>query len=505
MEYISLYRKYRPQTFDEVVGQRVWVSILRNSIARGKVSHAYIFSGPRGIGKTSLARIFAKALNCEKGPTPSPCNKCKNCIAITSGTSLDVVEIDGASNRGIDEIRALKDSINLKPAQSRYKVYIIDEVHMLTQEAFSALLKTLEEPPPAVVFIMATTDLFKVPSTIRSRAMVFNFSKIYPVEMFPRLRFVAEEENISISDSDLMRIARDADGSMRDALVILEQLATYSDGDIKPEDVDRLVSTLSVSSVLPLLEHLRAGDWAFGLKFIDGFLRKGGSPYSFIKGLRFAFWYLLISRHVVEADGLLSVMEEESKMMREFKSAWEEGALWSAVGLLDENYDRLYRGDDPSVVLGVVWASLVKLLAVSEYGPGEVVIRSVEKEEKTGETEQLELKKLMNALLERNVALYAFLGVAKSAELSNGVLDVVFEERYRFAYESLAESENRLEVETVLSELFSSEISLNVSIEGSEEPYEQEMKTGNVIREVISIFGGELLAFRNLQEGEEDE
>ncbi len=502
MGYISLYRKYRPQTFDEVVGQDVWVSILRNSIIRGKVSHAYIFSGPRGIGKTSLARIFAKALNCEKGPTPSPCNKCRSCVTITNGTSLDVVEIDGASNRGIDEIRELRDKINLHPAYSRYKVYIIDEVHMLTQEAFSALLKTLEEPPANVVFVMATTDLFKVPSTIRSRAMVFNFSKIYPAEMFSRLRFIAEKEHIDISDSDLMRIARDADGSVRDALVVLEQLATYTGGKVSSEDVDRLVSALSVHSVLPLLEHIQMDDWSFGLEFVNGFLRRGGSPYTFIKGLRFALWYLLLSYHVSDVDGLLNVTKDESEGLKRFGSIWEEGALWDAINILDDGYERVYRGDDPSIVLGITWASLLKVLGVKKE-KDIIRITAGEQESATRDRGDISVARLMDALLDRNVTLYALLGIAKEVSISDNVLKVIFEREYRFAYELLTEGENRFELESVLGELFSSEVGLDVDIEGILEPVEQEVVKGNVIREVISIFGGELLAFRNLEEGEE--
>ena len=192
MEYLVLARKFRPQSFEDVAGQEHVVKTLRNAIAQGRVAHAFLFSGPRGVGKTSVARILAKSLNCEKGPTPIPCNECSNCRGITDGSSLDVREIDGASNRGIDEIRELRENVKFAPAASRYKIYIIDEVHMLTQQAFNALLKTLEEPPSHVIFIFATTESHKVPATILSRCQCYDFRRISLAEIIANLGKVAD-------------------------------------------------------------------------------------------------------------------------------------------------------------------------------------------------------------------------------------------------------------------------------------------------------------------------
>ncbi|MEN6330501.1 MAG: DNA polymerase III subunit gamma/tau, partial [Smithella sp.] len=207
MEYLVLARKFRPQSFEDVAGQEHVVKTLRNAISQGHVAHAFLFSGPRGVGKTTIARILAKSLNCEKGPTPTPCNECSNCKEITDGSSLDVREIDGASNRGIDEIRELRENIKFVPAAARYKIYIIDEVHMLTREAFNALLKTLEEPPSHVKFIFATTENYKVPATILSRCQCYDFRRISLKEIAANLQKVAEAEEIQISEAALSWIA----------------------------------------------------------------------------------------------------------------------------------------------------------------------------------------------------------------------------------------------------------------------------------------------------------
>ena len=233
---VSLYRKYRPQSFSDVIGQKPAVDVLTNSILRGRVGHAYLFSGSRGCGKTSAARIFAKALNCLERDGFEPCGFCRNCQEITAGESLDVIEIDGASNNGVDNIRGLKENVALSPFNSRYKIYIIDEVHMLSQGAFNALLKTLEEPPEHVIFIMATTEPHKVPVTIRSRCQHIPFRSITPDDIYSRLDYVCKNENITAEAEALREIARQADGALRDALSLLEQV--IASGNVTLENVE---------------------------------------------------------------------------------------------------------------------------------------------------------------------------------------------------------------------------------------------------------------------------
>jgi DNA polymerase-3 subunit gamma/tau len=250
MSYLVLARKWRPQRFDELVGQEHVARTLENAIKNGRIHHAYLFCGPRGVGKTSAARILAKAINCETGPTPTPCNECLSCREITQGTGVDVFEIDGASNTGVDDIRELRENVRYLPAHSRFKIFIIDEVHMLSISAFNALLKVLEEPPPHVKFIFATTESHKIPATILSRCQRFDFRRLPAGRIAAQLQSITDQEGISISPLSLHLIARQAEGSMRDALSTLDQVVAYSGETISDEDVGALLGVVDRSLLL---------------------------------------------------------------------------------------------------------------------------------------------------------------------------------------------------------------------------------------------------------------
>ncbi|MBA5871182.1 MAG: DNA polymerase III subunit gamma/tau, partial [Nitrospira sp. CR2.1] len=254
MDYQVSARKYRPGTFDDVIGQSHVVQTLMNAIASKRIAHAFLFSGTRGVGKTTVARILAKALNCEQGPTGSPCNTCANCQEITQGTSVDVVEIDGASNTSVDDVREIRENVKFTPFRGQYRVYIIDEVHMLSNSAFNALLKTLEEPPAHVVFIFATTEIHKIPATILSRCQHYNFRRISKAEIVRRLRHVADQDGLAIEDRSLLALSRASEGSMRDGLSLLDQVIAFGGKTIRHHDLETLLGAVPQERVRALIE-----------------------------------------------------------------------------------------------------------------------------------------------------------------------------------------------------------------------------------------------------------
>lgn len=285
MAYQALYRKWRPRTFDGVVGQTAITDTLKNAIKRGKISHAFLFAGPRGTGKTSCAKIFAKALNCTNLQDGEPCNECENCLAADQGTMNDIIEIDAASNNGVDEIRDIRDKVKYAPTQGKYKVYIIDEVHMLSMGAFNALLKTLEEPPEHVVFILATTELQKVPATIISRTQRYNFKRIDQHDLIARMTYILGQEKIDFEEKALEVIAQVADGGMRDSLSILDQILSYDQDKVKYEDALRITGYAAQEKIEQVLLNLLNGETSAALEIVNALLQDGASTKNILDEL----------------------------------------------------------------------------------------------------------------------------------------------------------------------------------------------------------------------------
>jgi len=333
MGYLVLTRKYRPQNFDEVLGQPHVTKTLMSALAKGRVGHSYLFSGPRGVGKTSVARILAKAVNCKKGIVENPCNECENCISITNCNSVDVIEIDGASNRGIDEIRALREAVSYSPVQSAFKVYIIDEVHMLTKEAFNALLKTLEEPPSHVIFIFATTEPQKVPKTVLSRCQRFDFRMLSNQEIFKKLKELTKSENVKATDEALSLISARAEGAIRDAEGMLEQLISYSEGEITADDVRDVLGFIGNTLYLELFNGIKNSEENEIIRSVEEITGKGYDLREFTSGwLKFLRSLLLCKLGIEDITSTVS-REELMKLYENVSTEFITAVLNLSVDL----------------------------------------------------------------------------------------------------------------------------------------------------------------------------
>lgn len=364
-EYLVIARKWRPQTFEEVVGQTHVVTTLRNAITMGRIAHAFLFSGPRGVGKTSVARILAKALNCVHGPTPNPCGDCTNCREIRDGISLDVHEIDGASNRGIDEVRELRENIKFLPASCRYKVYIIDEVHMLTREAFNALLKTLEEPPSHVVFIFATTEMHKIPATILSRCQHFEFYRLSVREMVEHLKRIASVEGVQISERALTWIAADSEGSIRDAQSVLDQVISYAGEEVNDDLVEELLGRKDRRFVYELGGAIVKGDSSQCLRTIDEAYSAGMDMVVMHEMLTQFFRNLLLVKVMgKEALGVLSITGDEFDDLRKQVNQISRERLECLFDVLLSSGDALRRSLQPRLNLEAVVLHMVRLTSI---------------------------------------------------------------------------------------------------------------------------------------------
>ena len=384
LEYLVLARKFRPQTFDDVAGQEPVVRTLSNAIGQGRIGHAFLFAGPRGVGKTSVARILAKSLNCEKGPTATPCNKCPNCIEITDGNAMDVREIDGASNRGIDEIRELRENVKFAPAASKYKIYIIDEVHMLTREAFNALLKTLEEPPGHVIFIFATTENNKVPATILSRCQCYDFRRISQSEIAANLGKVAAAEGIAISPTALSWVAEAGDGSMRDAQSIFDQVISYAGLTISDEDVEDILGLADRKYLYRLSETVLAHNAGSCLTILAEAYLAGIDMKHFYSMLLKHFRNLLLVKIAADNSSSFDIAPEQVAKLKHQTQNVSRETLQRYLDILLNEADSLRRSQEVRMKIETVLVRMAYLEPVLPVGEIMATLEALEQKLQNG-------------------------------------------------------------------------------------------------------------------------
>jgi len=495
MEYQSLYRKWRPQTFENIIGQKHITQTLINAISLNRISHAYIFSGPRGVGKTTTARILAKSLNCVKGPTPHPCNKCERCIRITDGYSMDVIEIDGASNRGIDDIRDLRNKVKFAPAEGKYKVYIIDEVHMLTTEAFNALLKTLEEPPSHVIFIFATTNPHKIPSTILSRCQWFNFRRISLEDIVAKLKMIVKDEKLKIDDKTLNIIARSSTGSMRDAESALDQIIAYCGKDINSQSVREVLGIIEEEVFFEFTEAIIKDDTLKGIEIINRTSDLGGDASQFVKNLMRYVHNLSIAKvcqkEILNLQGIF--IEDRERLLKQSKTIKLE-KLFNIVDYLAEVERKMRYTRYPWILLEMLVIKFTagencSLEEVEEEKDEHFLDFSAKKDvsissKKNAETREevppkkkiqdkikskegssvkakelpinLELTQAWPTILDRikktKMAVYSFIIANNLITIENNKLIIGFDKEYTFHKESLEKKNNKILLQELIKE-----------------------------------------------------
>ncbi len=376
--YQALYRKYRPKTFDEVAGQEVVVKTLKNSVTNNKINHAYLFAGPRGCGKTTIAKIFAKLVNCENSSNGIPCNKCV-CCTQSNEQNMDVIEMDAASNNGVDEIREINNKVKLAPTLGKYKIYIIDEVHMLTIGAFNALLKTLEEPPAHVIFILATTDPHKVPITILSRCQRFDLKKISDEQIYNRLKYICDNENIKIEEDAIFEIARLGDGSLRDAISILDQVVAYTNETITLNDIHEVNGTISQENVFELINCAVNNNLTGVINKINEYSNRGKSIVKITEEI------ILFLRNSILFKTTSDFVEDKKNIYREITKKVSTKKMLEYISIMNESLLDMKKFSNPKMILELAF---IKLLDEKEFND-----KKNEGEEKVIEKKESSIKK----------------------------------------------------------------------------------------------------------------
>ena len=500
----ALYRAYRPQTFKDVVGQEHIIRTLKNQIQNGNVGHAYLFCGTRGTGKTSTAKIFARAVNCIDSINEEPCNECEVCKDILNDNIMDVIEIDAASNNSVDDVREIRENVKYTPAKCKYKVYIIDEVHMLSQGAFNALLKTLEEPPSYVIFILATTEPHKIPATILSRCQRFDFKRVTVQDMSSRMKEICEDVNIEVDERALNLIARNSQGALRDALSILDQCMSFSDDKIEYKDVVDLLGTVNIEQLFEMAEYVIKEDTKKCLEILNEFVIWGKDIKNLIDDLIDHFRNLMICKVSTELDEIISLPEETIEQLKAQSSLIETNDIIRILNILSETQDNIKSSSNPRVLAEV---SIMKLsqpmfdeskeALIKRLANLEAIIKSgnikvttdnsastVESQDTTVvENKQPEVEEvyyeevksedvklveksweniLMNIKKDKNMPVYAILREAKDFNVYANDLYIIFDDNFAFAKNKLNDPKTLGYIENVVRDTLNRSFSIKI-------------------------------------------
>lgn len=481
--HITLYRKYRPKNFEEVAGQKEIVKTIKTSLRNGKTSHAYLFTGPRGVGKTTLARLIAKGVNClENEITDEPCNRCENCLAINNGTFLDMVEIDAASNRGIDEIRQLKEKINYQPVKGRKKIYIIDEVHMLTKEAFNALLKTLEEPPEHVIFILATTEADKILPTIISRCQRYDFKTLSLNDMKEQLRFIGKNEGVDISDDVLELIYESSGGSVRDAVSILERIMVTCLGEeITLEKSEEVLGVTSAKKMEEFLMEIKEKNYTKLVKTLDSFWNDSVEIELFFKDFA-KYCKGLMAKGELEIEKGLTIIGCIFDSLNKFK--YEEDKRLVGYVIVDNLMKRTVK---PTEII-------VERVVEKEITPTKEEIKSERKEKLEGITLEYiagKWNEIVKEAKREKITLGAFLITAKPYKLEDDILYIGFDTESSFCKEQMENSAYNDVFTEVVRKIINPKLKLKYITIGKKKEIEKD--SGDFTKKIVDFFGGEIM------------